>query len=67
MVSKAIRFGILLRVRDVLGSGGFLISNFQTEITEFFVPAEDLVTYGSKEELIDLTRYYLENDKECIF
>lgn len=49
MTSKAIRFGIPLRVWDVLGSGGFLISNFQTEITVFLVPGEDLVTYGSKE------------------
>lgn len=66
MTSKAIRFGIPLRVWDVLGSGGFLISNFQTEIPKFLVPGEDLVTYGSKDELIDLTRYYLENDKERI-
>ena len=64
MTSKTIRYGIPQRVWDVLGSGGFLISNYQMEIPEFLVPGEDLVTYGSLEELRHLIAYYLEHEDE---
>lgn len=64
MTAKTIRYGIPQRVWDVLGSGGFLISNYQMEIPEFLVPGEDLVTYGSKEELKQLIAYYLVHEDE---
>lgn len=64
MTAKSIRSGIPLRVWDVLGCQGFLISNYQTEIPEYFVPGEDLVLYSSKEELLDLTDYYLSHSAE---
>lgn len=59
--AKSIRSGIPQRIWDVIASGGFLISNFQEEIYDYFTPGEDLVVYGSAEELCDLTKYYLEN------
>ena len=62
--SKAIRTGIPLRVWDVLGCGGFLISNYQTELPGFLTVGEDLVTYGSIEELTERTEYYLSHEKE---
>lgn len=64
MTAKSIRSGIPLRVWDVLGCQGFLISNYQAEIPEYFVPGEDLVLYSSKEELLDLTDYYLSHSAE---
>lgn len=59
---KSIRSGISQRIWDILGCGGFCLTNYQTEIPEYFVIGEDLETYGSLEELLDKTAYYLTHD-----
>lgn len=64
MTAKSIRTAIPLRVWDVLGCQGFLISNYQAEIPEHFVPDEDLILYSSKEELLELAHYYLSHPRE---
>jgi spore maturation protein CgeB len=64
ITSKAIRYGLPLRIFDILCCGGFVISNYQPEIPELFTPGEDLVMYGSQEELGELIAYYLEHDGE---
>lgn len=46
------------------GLSGLLISNYQAEIPDYFVPGEDIVLYSSKEELLDLTAYYLSHPAE---
>lgn len=61
---KSIRSGIPLRVWDVLGCQGFLISNYQAEIPDFFVPGEDIVLYFSEDELLELCQYYLTNPRQ---
>lgn len=65
MTAKSIRSGIPQRVWDVLGCHGFLISNYQTEIPEHFIPGEDLAVYSSADELLELTDYYLNHPKKC--
>lgn len=65
MTAKSIRSGIPQRVWDVLGCGGFLISNYQAEIPEHFIPNEDIVLYSSEEELISLVEYYLAHPDLC--
>lgn len=62
--SKAIRSGIPLRVFDILSCKGFLISNYQPELTEFFTPGSDLIMYSSSDECLQLCRYYLEHETE---
>lgn len=64
ITSKIIRTGLPLRIFDILSSKGFLISNYQEEIQELFVPGEEIVLYGSLEELDYLVEYYLAHDKE---
>lgn len=59
---KSILSGIPLRVMDILGSGGFLLSNFQPELAEFFVPDEEVVLYTSIEEALDKANFYLSHD-----
>jgi spore maturation protein CgeB len=61
---RCIRTGIPLRVLDVLASGGFLITNYQAELGEYFNLGEDLVVYQSLEELADLVGYYLQHETE---
>lgn len=61
---KTIRTGIPLRVIDVLGCGGFLITNCQEEIFEYFTPGEDLVVYEDMEDLVLKVSYYLSHEEE---
>lgn len=61
MTTHSIRSGIPLRIWDVLGCEGFLISNYQAEIPEYFIPGEDIELYESEEDLIYKCSYYLEH------
>lgn len=61
---KTIRTGIPLRILDILASGGFVISNFQEELAEYFRLGEEIITYGDIEELYYLVNYYLQHEEE---
>lgn len=61
---RPIQTGLSLRIFDVIGSGGFLITNYQAEIPNLFEIGTDLEVYTSPEELMDKCRYYLEHDDE---
>lgn len=56
-----IQTGLSLRVLDILGAGGFLLSNFQDELSEFFEIGKELDTYDTLEELNDKIAFYLAN------
>ncbi|MCI5873721.1 MAG: DUF3880 domain-containing protein [Clostridiales bacterium] len=61
---KIIQSGIPLRVFDVLGCGGFLLTNFQAEMPECFSLGEDFVVYESIEDLYAKADFYLRNESE---
>ena len=61
---RIIQTGIPLRCMDIMGAGGFLMSNYQADLLEHFIPGEDFVYYESDEDLISKCRYYLEHDEE---
>lgn len=61
---KAIRSGLPQRIFDIMGCGGFVLTNFQPELSEIFNVGTDLVTYGNLDELKDITSYYLEHTKK---
>ena len=61
---RPIQTGLSLRLFDVMGSGGFLMTNYQAEIPDLYEPGVDLETYGSMEELHDKCAYYLEHEDE---
>jgi len=61
---RSIQTGIPLRAFDIMGCGGFLLSNYQEDFMEYFEPDVDLVLYGSEEEAVDKTAYYIEHDRE---
>lgn len=61
---RSIITGIPLRAFEIMGSGGFLLTNYQEEFQEHFVPGEDFDYYSSNEELLDKTEYYLTHEKE---
>ena len=59
-----IKSGIPLRVWDVLGSGGFLLTNYQAELPYFFEEGKDLVCFDGVEDLREKVGYYLEHEEE---
>ncbi len=59
-----IRTGVSLRVMDVLGCGGFLISGLQPELFELFNVGEELVVYTDIEDLYEKAAYYLTHEDE---
>ncbi len=61
---KIIKEGIPLRVFDILGAGGFLITNYQKEIDELFTIGKDLVVYENMQDLKEKVGYYLEHEEE---
>ncbi len=61
---RSILSGVSLRVLDILAAGGFLITNYQEEIAEYFIDGEDLVIAYTPEDMIEKTAYYLEHDDE---
>lgn len=64
MTIKPIQSGLPLRVFDILGSGGFLMTNYQAELTDYFEIGKDLEAYSSLDELIDKCTYYLQHEEE---
>ena len=61
---RSIKTGIPLRVWDILGNGGFLLTNYQQELFEYFVPDEDFVYYTDYADLVKKVEYYLEHEEE---
>lgn len=66
LTNKPIKTGLPLRIFDLMGAGGFVISNYQLEIPELFVPDEDIVLYDSIPELLNKIDYYLSHEDERI-
>lgn len=56
--------GISLRCFDVMGSGGFLMANYRTDMVNLFEPDEDFVMFSDIDDLIRKTEYYLKHDNE---
>ena len=63
---KSIQTGIPLRAMDIMGCGGFLMTNFQSDYLKHFEPDVDFVYYESMEDLKEKLHYYLDHDDERI-
>ena len=59
---KSIQSGIPLRGMDIMGSGGFLLTNYQSDFLDFFIPDEDFVFFENTDDFISKIRYYLKHD-----
>ncbi len=58
----SISSGLSLRVFDIMGAGGFIITNYQPEVEELFDVGKEIVVYRNLDELKDLTAYYLKHE-----
>lgn len=55
--------GIPLRVFDIMGVGGFMLTNYQPEIEDIFEIGRDIEVFHSIEELKDKVDYYLKHEE----
>lgn len=56
--------GIPLRIFEIMGVGGFVLSNYQPEIEELFKIDKEIVVYHSLDEMEDKVKYYLKHEKQ---
>ena len=61
---RSIKSGIPLRAFDVIGSGGFLLSNYQNDFSDCFVADTDYVYFDSHKDMMDKIAYYIHNEDE---
>ncbi len=61
---RSIKSGIPQRAFDIMGSGGFLLSNYQNDFFDYFNPGEDFEFYESEKDLLNKIDYYLAHEDE---
>ena len=66
LTMRAIETGVPQRVFDIMAVGGFVLSNYQEELEELFVPDKEIVLFRNLEELKQKAAYYLSHEKERI-
>lgn len=54
--------GLPLRVFDIMGVGGFLLSNYQPAVDDLFEVGKEIEVYRDFEEMEDKVRFYLNHD-----
>lgn len=64
ITSRNITSGVPLRVMDVLACKGFLITNYQPEIAEYFELGKELVVFNDFPDLYEKIDYYLAHEDE---
>lgn len=60
---KNTQSGIPLRALDIMGCGGFLMSNYQPELFDYFIPDTDFVFYDSMEDALEKSAFYLSHNE----
>lgn len=61
---RSIHTGMPLRAVDIMGWGGFLVTNYQEDFERHFVAGEDFVPFYSEEDLLEKCEYFLGHEKE---
>ncbi|WMJ90224.1 CgeB family protein [Anaerocolumna sp. MB42-C2] len=61
---RTIKTGIPLRIFDIMGAGGFVLTNYQEEILDYFEDGKDLIIYENIADLKNKIGYYLAHEEE---
>lgn len=61
---KGIEGGTPQRVMDIMGAGGFVLTNYCAETAELFEEDKEIVMFRTPEELLEKVDYYLTHDEE---
>lgn len=59
---RSIKSGIPLRCMDIMGAGGFLLTNYQADFFNYFTPDEDFAYYEDEKDLLHKIDYYLSHE-----
>lgn len=59
---RSIRSGLSQRIWDVLGCRGFLLTNYQEELPEYFEIGKDLECFENMDDCLQKVQYYLSHD-----
>ncbi len=62
---RSIKSGMPLRIFEIMGAGGFLMTNWQNDFAGSFTADEDYVFFESSEDLISKCGYYLAPEHEA--
>lgn len=63
---REIQNGIPVQAMDIMGCGGFLMTNFQNDYLQYFEPGTDYIYYESTDDIVDKLKYYLQHEEERI-
>lgn len=61
---KGIEGGTPQRILDIMGAGGFVLTNYCSETAELFEEDKEIVMFKTPEELVEKAEYYLSHEKE---
>lgn len=61
---RNIRTGLPLRMWDIMGAGGFMLTNRQLELNAYFEEGKECAAFGDFYELQKKAEYYLSHDDE---
>lgn len=61
---RSIHSGIPLRCMDIMGCGGFLLTNYQPDFLRHFIPDEDFVYFENESDLLKKIDYYLSHEEK---
>ncbi|MBQ8945268.1 MAG: glycosyltransferase [Lachnospiraceae bacterium] len=61
---RPIREGLPQRIWDILGVGGFLLTNYQSEIPDYLTVGKHLEAFESPDEACEKAAYYLSHEEE---
>lgn len=56
------RTGISLRILNILAAGGFLLTNYQEEFSDYIDLEKDFVLYADVKDAVEKTAFYLKHD-----
>ena len=61
---SSIETGLPQRILDIMGCGGFVLTNYQEEIKDLFEIGKDIEVFRNLDELLEKCAYYLSHEKE---
>lgn len=61
---RCIKSGLPQRIWDIMGCGGFVMTNIQNELPEYFEVGEDIVCYETLRDAVEVAQYYLSHEEE---
>ena len=60
---RSIHAGVPLRCMDIIGAGGFLLTNYQKDLFRFFEPGKDFDYFEDEKDLLTKIDFYLSHEE----